>query len=62
MNRLESLRVERESVIMALKKENKNRVKLLIKLIDFDDEIDEILASKLKSRPSWSVNNDMIKP
>lgn len=45
MKRLESLREERDRVIMTLEKESKNRVKLLIKLMDVDDEIEEILAS-----------------
>ena len=34
---------------MTIKKESKNRVKLLIKLMDVDDEIEEILASEIKS-------------
>lgn len=38
---------ERERVIMTLQKENKNRVKLLIKLMDVDDEIEKNLTSEL---------------
>lgn len=51
LKRLESLRVERERVIRTLENENKNnnRVKLLIKLMDVDDEIEEIISSELKS-------------
>ncbi|KJR44311.1 hypothetical protein UF75_5309 [Desulfosporosinus sp. I2] len=45
MKRLESLRVERERVIKMLGKEKENQVKLLIKLMDVDDEIQEIQAS-----------------
>lgn len=54
MKRLESLRVERERAIMTLEKEkeNKNRVKLLTKIMDVDDKIEEILASDLKV---WSL-------
>ncbi|OLN28027.1 hypothetical protein [Desulfosporosinus metallidurans] len=59
MKRLESLRVERERVIMTLEKESKNRVKLLIKLMDVDDEIEEILASELKSLSFGLVNNSV---
>ena len=63
MKRLESLRVERERVIMTLEKENKNRVKLLIKLMDVDDEIEEILDSDLKSWSFGLVNNGLqVKP
>ena len=63
MTRLESLRVERERVIMTLEKVSKNRVKLLIKLMDVDDEIEEILASELKSWSFGLVNNSLwVKP
>ncbi|GAB6151474.1 hypothetical protein JCM17380_02240 [Desulfosporosinus burensis] len=63
MKRLESLREERDRVIMTLEKENKNRVKLLIKLMDVDDEIEEILASELKAWPFGLVNNSLwLKP
>ena len=60
MKRLENLRVERERVIKALGKENKNRVKLLIILMDVDDEIEEILASLiLCSTGNWSGSGNM---
>lgn len=48
LKRLESLRKE-DRVIKTLGKEKKNRVKLLIILMDVDDEIEEILASGAKS-------------
>ncbi|MDI6878331.1 MAG: hypothetical protein QMC95_00110 [Desulfitobacteriaceae bacterium] len=60
MNRLEILRVERERIIMTLGKENKNRVKLLTMLMDVDDEIEEILASELKSWSLGLVNNQQL--
>ena len=48
---------------MTLKKESKNRVKLLIKLMDVDDEIEEILASELKAWSFGLVNNSLwVKP
>ncbi|OLN30627.1 MULTISPECIES: hypothetical protein [Desulfosporosinus] len=60
MNRLEILRVERERIIKTLGKENKNRVKLLTMLMDVDDEIEEILASELKSWSLGLVNNQQL--
>ena len=60
MNRLEILCVERERIIKTLGKENKNRVKLLTMLMDVDDEIEEILASELKSGSLGLVNNPAI--
>lgn len=60
MNRLEILCVERERIIKTLGKENKNRVKLLTMLMDVDDEIEEILASGLKSGSLGLVNNQQL--
>lgn len=60
MNRLEILRVERERIVKTLGKENKNRVKLLTMLMDVDDEIEEILASELKSGSLGLVNNQQL--
>ncbi|SPF42988.1 conserved hypothetical protein [Candidatus Desulfosporosinus infrequens] len=49
MNRTEILRLEREKVLSNLAAENGSRTKLLIMLMDIDDEIEEIAENKLKA-------------
>lgn len=52
MKQLESLRLERGIMMLEKEKEKENRVKLLTKVMDVDDKIEEILASDLKI---WSL-------
>lgn len=48
MNRTEILRLEREKVLANLAEEKGSRAKLLIVLMDIDDEMEEIAENKLK--------------
>ena len=49
MNRTETLRIERDKVLSSLAEENGSRAKLLVLLMDIDDEMEEIAENKLKA-------------
>ena len=49
MNRVEILRLERAKVLANIAEENGSRAKLLIMLMDIDDEMEELENNKLKA-------------